>query len=165
MKPYVKWSDRKQAQRAARAQRGARVRAASLRKDDDIPFDVYFLRPFTRKLLLRYFYLAAQLGRIGSSQLDPVGRGWASSRPVRSFEDALIFVVDMERCFQSLDSLDRDVLRRIVQQDYTQAEAAPLMGMSVRAISFKFPMAMDRLTVKLLAAGLLVAATPLRAAA
>ena len=36
------------------------------------------------------------------------------------------------------------------------SEAAMLLGMSVRAIAYKFPQALDRLTEKLLASGLLV---------
>jgi DNA-directed RNA polymerase specialized sigma24 family protein len=48
------------------------------------------------------------------------------------------------------------MLSRIVLQEYTQAEAASLLGMSVRTISYKFPKALDRLTEKLLETGLLV---------
>jgi DNA-directed RNA polymerase specialized sigma24 family protein len=43
-----------------------------------------------------------------------------------------------------------------VLQEYTQAEAATLLGMSVRTICTKLPQAVDRLTGKLLEAGLLV---------
>jgi DNA-directed RNA polymerase specialized sigma24 family protein len=97
-----------------------------------------------------------QVGRAPSILGDPVGRGWASSRPVRTFEDAVIFVLDLEKCLDTLSSLDRQLLSRIVLQEYTQAEAATLIGMSVRAISYKLPDALDRLTEKLLASGLLV---------
>jgi DNA-directed RNA polymerase specialized sigma24 family protein len=48
------------------------------------------------------------------------------------------------------------MLSRIVLQEYTQAEAATLLGMSVRAISYKLPQAVDRLTEKLMEAGLLI---------
>ena len=68
----------------------------------------------------------------------------------------MIFVLDVERCLDKLGSLDRELLSRIVLQEYTQAETAGLIGMSVRAISYKFPEALDRLTEKLLATGLLV---------
>jgi hypothetical protein len=43
-----------------------------------------------------------------------------------------------------------------VLQEYTQAEAAPLLGMSVRAVGYKFPLAVDRLSEKLLKAEVLV---------
>jgi DNA-directed RNA polymerase specialized sigma24 family protein len=107
-------------------------------------------------MLRRYLYASMQVGRAPSILGDPVGRGWASSRPVRTFEDAVIFVLDLEKCLDTLSSLDRKLLGRIVLQEYTQAEAATLIGMSVRAISYKFPEALDRLTEKLLASGLLV---------
>ena len=96
------------------------------------------------------------MGKAPSILSDPVSRGWASSRPIRTFEDAVIFVLDVERCLDKLGSLDRELLSRIVLQEYTQAETARLIGMSVRAISYKFPEALDRLTEKLLATGLLV---------
>ena len=68
----------------------------------------------------------------------------------------MIFVLDLEKCLDQLGSLDRQMLSRIVLQEYTQVETAMMLGMSVRAISYKFPQALDRLTEKLLEAGLLV---------
>jgi DNA-directed RNA polymerase specialized sigma24 family protein len=97
-----------------------------------------------------------QVGRSPSILGDPVARGWCSSRPIRTFEDAVIFVLDVESCLDKLGSLDRQMLSRIVLQEYTQAEAASLIGMSVRAISYKFPEALDRLTEKLLESELLI---------
>jgi hypothetical protein len=115
-----------------------------------------FYRKHTESMLRRYLYASMQVGRAPSILSDPVSRGWASSRPIRTFEDAVIFVLDVERCLDKLGSLDRELLSRIVLQEYTQAETAGLIGMSVRAISYKFPEALDRLTEKLLATGLLV---------
>jgi hypothetical protein len=117
---------------------------------------VAFYRRHTESLLRRYLYASMQVGRAPSILRDPVARGWASSRPIRTFEDAIIFVLDVEKCLSLLGSLDRELLSRIVLQEYTQVEAAPLLGMSVRAISYKFPLALDRLTEKLLKANLLV---------
>lgn len=115
-----------------------------------------FYRKHTESMLRRYLYASMQVGRAPSILGDPIARGWASSRPVRTFEDAVIFVLDIEKCLSQLGSLDRQLLSRIVIQEYTQAEAAPLLGMSVRSISYKFPQALDRLTEELLDAGLLV---------
>jgi hypothetical protein len=115
-----------------------------------------FYRKHSESMLRRYLYASMQVGRSPSLLSDPIGRGWASSRPIRTFEDAVIFVLDVEKCLDQLGSLDRDLLSRIVLQEYTQAEAATLIGMSVRAISYKFPQALDRLTEKLLESGLLV---------
>jgi hypothetical protein len=115
-----------------------------------------FYRKHTEKMLRRYLYASMQVGRAPSILGDPIARGWASSRPVRTFEDAVIFVLDIEKCLDQLGSLDRQMLSRIVLQEYTQAEAASLLGMSVRTISYKLPQALDRLTEKLLETGLLV---------
>jgi hypothetical protein len=117
---------------------------------------VAFYRKHTESLLRRYLYASMQVGRTPSILGDPVARGWASSRPVRTFEDAIIFVLDVEKCLNQLGSLDRQLLSRIVLQEYTQAETATLLGMCVRTVSYKFPQAVDRLTEKLLQSGLLV---------
>jgi hypothetical protein len=115
-----------------------------------------FYRRHTENMLRRYLYASMQVGRAPSILGDPVGRGWVSSRPVKTFEDAVIFVLDIEKCINALDPFDRKMLTRIVLQEYTQAEAAGILGCSVRTISYKFPVALDRLTEKLLTAGLLV---------
>jgi DNA-directed RNA polymerase specialized sigma24 family protein len=107
-------------------------------------------------MLRRYLYASMQVGRAPSILGDPVARGWASSRPIRTFEDAVIFVLDIETCLNQLGSLDRQILSRIVIQAYTQAETAQMLGMSARTMSNKFPQALDRLTEKLLESGLLV---------
>jgi len=120
------------------------------------PINLAFYRKHTESLLRRYLYASMQVGRAPSILGDPVGRGWASSRPIRTFEDAVIFVLDIEKCIGKLSVLDREMLSRVVLQEYTQAETAVMLGMSIRTISYKYPMAVDRLTEKLLAAGLLV---------
>lgn len=97
-----------------------------------------------------------QVGRAPSILGDPVGRGWASSRPVRTFEDAVIFVLDVEKCLSKLPLLDREILSRVVLQAYTQVEVAGMLGMALRTMGYKYPLALDRLTEKLLAASLLV---------
>ncbi len=141
---------------------GARLGSApKVKADEYLPGDkpdvsLAFYRKHTEKMLRRYLYASMQVGRAPSILGDPIGRGWVSSRPVRTFEDAVIFVLDVEKCLDKLGSLDRQMLSRIVIQEYTQAEAAVLMGMSVRTVCYKFPQALDRLTEKLLESGLLV---------
>ena len=152
--PQVAWRDEA---RSKVEQRAAQPEKKTARVPDAAPVtSVAFYRKHTENMLRRYLYASMQVGRAPSILGDPVGRGWASSRPVRTFEDAVIFVLDLEKCLDTLSSLDRKLLGRIVLQEYTQAEAATLIGMSVRAISYKFPEALDRLTEKLLASGLLV---------
>ncbi len=120
------------------------------------PANLAFYRKHTESLLRRYLYASMQVGRAPSILGDPVGRGWASSRPVRTFEDAVIFVLDIEHCLNRLSILDRELLSRVVIQDYTQEETATMLGVGMRTIGYRFPLAVDRLTEKLLAADLLV---------
>jgi hypothetical protein len=120
------------------------------------PMALAFYRKHTQRVLRRYLYASMQVGRAPSILSEPIGRGWVSSRPVRTFEDAVIFVLDVEKCLDRLGSLDRALLSRIVLQEYTQAEAATLLGMSPRALSYKFPLALDRLTESLMTSGILV---------
>lgn len=117
---------------------------------------VAFYRRHTESMLRRYLYASMQVGRAPSILGDPVGRGWVSSRPVKTFEDALIFVLDVERCINRLELLDRQVLSRVVLQAYTQEEAAALLGMSIRTVSNRLKRALDRLTEELLKTGLLI---------
>jgi Sigma-70, region 4 len=124
--------------------------------EPDPPISVAFYRRHTGSLLRRYLYASTQVGRAPSVLSSSVGRGWASSRPIRSFEDALIFVLDVERCLNRLPLLDRQVLTRVVLQEYTHQETAAILGMCVRTVSTKLAKALDRLTDQLLATGLLV---------
>lgn len=125
-------------------------------EDSEPDISLRFYRKHTEKMLRRYLYASMQVGRAPSILSDPIGRGWVSSRPVRTFEDAVIFVLDVERCLEKLGSLDKALLSRIVLQEYTQAETATLLGMSARTVNYKFPQALDRLTQQLLKAGLLI---------
>ena len=117
---------------------------------------IAFYRKHTEKLLRRYLYASMLVGRTPAILGEPVSRGWVSSRRVRTFEDAVIFVLDIERCLNRLRAADRIVLSRIVLQEYTYAETALMMGVSARAIYHKLPRALDRLTELLLESGLLV---------
>jgi DNA-directed RNA polymerase specialized sigma24 family protein len=115
-----------------------------------------FYRKHTENLLRRYLYASLQVGRSPNLLGESIGRGWVSSRRVRTFEDALIFVLDVERCLNRLSAIDRQLISRIVLQEYTQAEAAALVGLSVRSVCTKLPQAIDRLTESLVKADLLI---------
>ena len=107
-------------------------------------------------MLRRYLYASMLVGRAPAILGESVGRGWVSSRKVKTFEDAVIFVLDVERCLDKLGVVDRALLSRIGLQEYTHVETASMLGVSARAVSYKYPMALDRLTEILLASGLLI---------
>jgi hypothetical protein len=124
---------------------------------EDIPsISLAFYRKHTEKLLRRYLYASMLVGRAPAILGEPIGRGWASSRRVKTFEDAVIFVLDIERCLDKLGAVDRAILSRIVLQEYTHGETADLLRVSLRTISHKYPLALDRLTRLLLQSNLLI---------
>jgi hypothetical protein len=114
-----------------------------------------FYRKHTESLLRRYLYVSMQVGRTPSVMHEPMERGNVSCRRLRTFEDAVVFVLDVEACLGKLSALERLILNRIVLQEYTQSETAALLGMSSRAVSYKLPIALDRMTETLLEYGLL----------
>jgi hypothetical protein len=114
-----------------------------------------FYRRHTERLLRRYLYASMQVGRSPNLLGESVGRGWVSSRRVRTFEDALIFVLDVERCLGRLNPIDRQIITRVVLQEYTHAEAAALIGVGVGIVSYRVPRIIDVLTEILVKADLL----------
>ncbi|MGA8087734.1 MAG: sigma factor-like helix-turn-helix DNA-binding protein [Terracidiphilus sp.] len=115
-----------------------------------------FYRKHTEKMLRRYLYASMLVGRAPAILGEPIGRGWVSSRKVKTFEDAVIFVLDIEKILKKLGQVDQAILSRMVLQEYTQEETAAMLGVSVRAISYKYKKALDSLTEMLLHAGLLI---------
>jgi hypothetical protein len=115
-----------------------------------------FYRKHTESLLRRYLYASMQVCRSPNLLGESVGRGWVSSRRVRSFDDALIFVLDVERCISRLEMVDRQLITRRVLQEYTHQETAAILGLSLRTLNFRFPMALDHLTEILVETDLLV---------
>jgi hypothetical protein len=143
----ILWRDRKPAVRAGDEPEHRPPKPAA---------NLAFYRRHTASLLRRYLYASMQVGRAPSILSDPVSRGWASSRPVHTFEDAVIFVLDIENCLNQLGALDREILSKLILQEYTQAEIAVLLGISARYMTKRLGLALDRLTERLLASGLLV---------
>lgn len=115
-----------------------------------------FYRKHTEALLRRYLYASMLVGRAPSLLDHPVARGWASSRPVRTFEEAVNFVLDIEACLAQLSALDRCLLNRIVLQEYTVFEAADILDIHVNTVTARLRTATDQLTEILLKEGLLV---------
>jgi len=73
-------------------------------------------------------------------------RGKVSSYRIHTFEDAVIFVYDIEKCLKRLDAEEMELIARIALQEYTQAEAAELTGQSLRSVVRKYGEAVDGLT-------------------
>lgn len=129
----------------ARLAAAKRARAAEEAEETPVA-EVAFYRKYTEGMLRRYMYRSMEIGRVPSLLGDFSFRGRSSSRRAYTFEDSLVFVHDVERCLSRLNPLERELVGRIALQEYTQAEAAELLGMSVRTVVRRYADALDRLT-------------------
>ncbi len=109
-----------------------------------------FYRKYTERLLGRYMRTSMQMGRSPSVLGNLVIRGRATHTGVRNFEDAIIFVHDMDNCLKKLDSGGRELVSRIALQEFTQQEVGDMLGMSARSVVRRYLEAIDRLTEILL---------------
>jgi len=117
------------------------------------PWSAY--RGRTMALLRRYFRMSLDIGRLPSVLGREFFRGRVTSYHVHSFEDVVILVHDVERCLERLDEFARDLVVRVVFQDYTWDETAALMNCSRRTVARRFPRALDQLSEIFLEVGLL----------
>ena len=116
---------------------------------------LWIYRQRTAVLLHRYFRISLEVGRLPSVLGREVFRTRFNRPQNVSFEDAVIFVHDVERCLEKLDQFSQEVLVWVVLQGYSQEEASRLLGCARRTITRHLPEALDRLSEILIAAQLL----------
>lgn len=97
-------------------------------------------------MLRRYFRMSIELGRLPAilgreffrSRSDTIRDAW--------FEDAVIYVHDVERCIDQLHHFDRQVIARVIFQEYTHEDAARLLQCSDRQVRKRLAIALDVLS-------------------
>jgi hypothetical protein len=97
------------------------------------------------RVLYRYFQTSMLVGRAPCFLSNHVFRGRVSSHRLPSFEDAVIFLFDVEKCLKQLDRFSQVVVTHIALEDYTPPEAARLTGESERTIHRVYGAALERL--------------------
>jgi hypothetical protein len=112
----------------------------------EVKAEVAFYRKYTEGMLRRYMRLAMETGRVPSLLGQEMFRGRVTSYRVRSFEDVVIFVYDVEKCLERLDGMSQQLVVKIALQEYTQGETAALLRMSLRTVVRKYGWALDQLT-------------------
>jgi len=116
---------------------------------------LWLYRDRTVGLLRRYVRLSVEVGRLPSLLGREFFRTRVTSYSATTFEDAVIFVHDVKRCLEKLDEFENKLIAKIVFQDYTQDEAAVLLGCWRRTVGRRFPETLDRLSEIFLQSGLL----------
>jgi DNA-directed RNA polymerase specialized sigma24 family protein len=107
---------------------------------------IAFYRKRTEELLQRYIAVSLQTGRLPAALSNCVVRGKASHYRMHSFEDAIIFLLDIEKCLKQLDRFEQEMIARIALQEYTQEEAARLLKLGVKTVRRRYPEILDRLS-------------------
>ncbi len=109
----------------------------------------------TVALLRRYFRMSLDLGRLPSIVGREFFRARNTSYRVATFEDAVIFVHDVERCLEGLDAFSQKLIARVALQEFTHEEAARQLGCTRRTIVRRYAETLDRLAETMLARELL----------
>lgn len=117
--------------------------------------DLWLYRDRTIAILRRFLHLSLETGRLPSLLGKEFFRAKVTSYRMVTFEDAVIFVHDVERCLELLDEFSRQLIARITLQEYTHEEAAPLLHCCSKTIQRLYPEVLDHLSEIFLAVGLL----------
>jgi hypothetical protein len=112
--------------------------------------ELAFYRKYTEGLLRRYVKMAMEAGRAPSFLGREMFRGKVTNYQVHGFDDVVIFVHDVERCLAKLDSEQQLIIERIAMQEYTQVEAAGMLGLTARTLMRRYDETLDVLTEILL---------------
>jgi hypothetical protein len=117
--------------------------------------DLWLYRSRTAALLRRYLRFSIEVGRLPSILGRELFRSKVTSYRMSSFEDAVIFVYDVERALAQLNAFGQLLIATIIFQEYTQDEAAEHLRCARRTICREFPEALDRVSEIFLNGGLL----------
>lgn len=117
--------------------------------------ELWVYRDRTRALLLRYLHMSVEVGRLPSIVGREFFRAHVTCYKVSTFEDAVIFVHDVERSLEKLDKFSQEIIARVVLQEYTQEQAARLLGCARKTVGRCLPEALDKLSEIFLSRGML----------
>jgi hypothetical protein len=102
-------------------------------------------REMALMILHRYFQMSMLVGRAPCFLDNKIFRGRVSSHRLPSFEDAVIYLFDVEKCLKQLDQFSREIVVHIALEDYTPTEVALLTCESKRTIQRIYGAALERL--------------------
>jgi DNA-directed RNA polymerase specialized sigma24 family protein len=117
--------------------------------------DLWPYRSRTTALLRRYARASVEVGRLPSLLGGESFRARVTSYSMKNFEDAMIFVADMERSLDLLDQFERRILAMSVLEGYRVPEVSRLLRYPQRTVERQLQTALDDLSRILLKRGLL----------
>src|SRR5579862_8073276 len=117
--------------------------------------DLWLYRRRTVGLLRRYLRLSIEVGRMPSLLGREIFRAQLTAYKSSTFEDSVIFVHDVEHTLDRLHDFHRQLIAKVVLQEYSQEEAARLLGCTHRHAARVYVEALDRVSELFLERGLL----------
>jgi hypothetical protein len=117
--------------------------------------ELWLYRKKTIDLLRRYMRWSLEAGRVPSLLGREVFRGKVSAYCSTTFEARVIFLHDVEGCLERLGSFDRQIVARIVLQEYDQEAAARILQCDRKTLGRRLPEVIDELSEAFLRAQLL----------
>jgi hypothetical protein len=117
--------------------------------------DLWLYRKKTTALLRRYMRWSLEAGRVPSLLGRELFRSRITAYTATTFEERVIFLHDMEGCLDRLQGFDRQIIARVVLQEYEHDAAARILQCDRKTIERRLPELIDELTEAFLRAELL----------
>ncbi len=131
------------------------VKAKVSEHDWDRDPDIWIYRKKTTALLRRYMRWSLEAGRVPSLLGRELFRARINSYTATTFEARVIFLHDVEGCLDRLQDFDRQLIARVVLQEYDHEAAAHLLQCARRTVSRRLPELIDELSGAVLKAEML----------
>lgn len=117
--------------------------------------DLWLYRRRTIAMLKQYFRYSVEVGRLPSILGRELFRARVTAYKMASFEDAVIFVHDVESALERLAHSHQQLIATIIFQDYSHEQAAEMLGRQRRQVSREFSDSLDILSEIFLEGGLI----------
>jgi DNA-directed RNA polymerase specialized sigma24 family protein len=117
--------------------------------------ELWLYRKKTTALLRRYMRWSLEAGRVPSLLGRELFRAKISAYSSTTFEARVIFLHDVEGCLERLGSFDRQIIARIVLQEYDHEAAARILQCDRKTLGRRLPELIDELSEAFLRAELL----------
>jgi hypothetical protein len=117
--------------------------------------DIWLYRKKTTALLRRYMRWSLEAGRLPSLLGRELFRAKITAFTATTFETRVIFLHDVEKCLDRLNSFDRQLVARVLLQEYDHESAARILQCTRRTLERRLPELIDELSESLLRSDLL----------
>lgn len=112
-------------------------------------------RARTMALLHRFLRTSFSLGRMPSIIGREIFRTQLQARPARAFEDAVLFICDIEKCLAELTPLQQRLIAFCILENRSEWEASRVFRANQGSVSRNLALALDLLHESLCRKGLL----------